>query len=243
MIDFKQSVFTFHQDIPYDENDFVITTCNQNAHNFLLNPNIPYAPFYLLQGAQGSGKSHLARLWQNKNNALFIDFNTKQSPYDILSPSSFFLTDPIIFANDPALEEKIFHFYNVAKELNASILLVLETPLSATKLQLKDLESRLKASPLLTILQPDDEMLKFLIVKQLSDRQISLDATLLDFLMKRIERSFKIIPDLVAQIDALSLECQRKITIPLLKEVLENLNITQKNNLINDKSTINVENT
>lgn len=223
MIDFKQSVFTFFQDTHYNADDFVVTSCNQNAHDFLLNAQIPYAPFYLLQGAQGSGKSHLARLWQHKNNALFVDFNTKQSPYDILSPSSFFVADPIIFNSNPALEEKIFHFYNAAKELNARMLLVLEKPLSSSIFGLKDLESRLKASPLLSILSPDDDIIKFLIIKQLSDRQIALDTTLLEFLMKRIERSFKIIPDLVARIDALSLECQRKITIPLLKEVMENL--------------------
>lgn len=241
MIDFKQSVFTFHQHIFYDENDFVVTPCNQNAYNFLLNAETPYAPFYLLQGEKGAGKSHLARIWQNKNKASYLDLNLKKSPYDLLSPSSFFVIDSIKFDSHIIDQEKIFHFYNVAKELHTSILLVLEKPLQNFVFQLKDLESRLKASPLLTILPPDDEMLKFLIIKQLSDRQISLDSSLLDFLLKRMERSFKIIPALVSQIDAISLESQRKITIPLLKEVLENLHLNQKNHLINQESMINVK--
>ncbi len=223
--EFKQGVFRFQMEVEYTNDDFIISLCNQDAYYSLLGDSAPYAPFYLLQGQSGSGKSHLAALWQMKFKAKNLSLHEilHHSPYDLLSQNTHFALDPFPHRLNQEMEEFFFHLYNVALELRKPILLVLPQALPFYAFGLKDLESRLKASPLYTIQGPDDQILKFLILKQLSDRQITLETNALEFLLKRIERSFESCAKLVAQIDRQSLESQRKVTIPLLKQIFESL--------------------
>lgn len=225
--DFKQGVFHFHASVDYSKDDFILSDCNHEAYKALLNENDLRHPFLLLQGQKGSGKSHLASLWQTRQKAIRLTHKQilTNSPYDILQENTYFVLDPFPEYLTREIEEHFFHLYNIAQEFGKTLLLILQQSLSFYAFGLKDLESRMKASPLFTIQGPDDQILKFLLMKQLSDRQIILDTQALEFLLKRIERSFDTIPKLVAQIDRQSLESQRKVTIPLLKEIVETLEL------------------
>ena len=86
---------------------------------------------------------------------------------------------------------------------------------------LKDLVSRLKTFNLLRINLPDDDLIINLIIKLLHDKQIIIkNEEIFHYILKRIERSYEEIFLLIENIDKLSLEKKRELTIPLIKKLL-----------------------
>lgn len=217
----RQGVFSFQENTPYEKDDFILSECNKLAYQGIIQQPIN-APFLILQGPKGSGKSHLARIWQETFKAKRLSvYDLEVIPaHDLLEGFAFFLMDSFPQTLNGALEEAFFHLYNEAKEQQKTILLVFQQSFSFYHFMLKDLDSRMKACPIHTIWGADDDILRFLLLKQLSDRQIQLEPHVVEFILKRIERQFECVLKLVAQIDKASLESQRKITIQLLKGLL-----------------------
>ncbi len=89
---------------------------------------------------------------------------------------------------------------------------------------MKDLASRLNAAPQAGIGAPDDALIAAVLVKQFADRQLKVDAEVISFMLTRMERSFEAARVMVAAIDALALEQRRNITVPLVRQVLEQTN-------------------
>ena len=94
-------------------------------------------------------------------------------------------------------------------------------PINEINFQLEDLRSRTKNCLVTKINKPDDELMFALILKNLSDRQITIDKKLIDFIIKRIDRSYGKIFEFIYKIDEISLKKKKPINFKTIKEVLK----------------------
>jgi len=122
-------------------------------------------------------------------------------------------------ADEPAL----FHLLNLARERNAYVLLTSRTPPMALAIGLPDLASRLRAAQPVELLEPDDTLLRRVLLKLFADRQLSIDSPMIEFIARRMERSLEAANLLVEHIDREALAAGRGVTRPLAGSVLERL--------------------
>jgi len=117
-------------------------------------------------------------------------------------------------------EKLIYSLFNIVDQDNKYMIATSETPIVNIDFSLNDLRSRTKNFLLQNIEKPDDELMFALILKNLSDRQISINKKLIDFIIKRIDRSYSKIFDFIYKIDQLSLKMKKPIDFKIIKEIL-----------------------
>ncbi len=167
-----------------------------------------------LVGPSKSGKSSLAKIWQNKNNAILYNNNLST----ILENKKNILIDDINKSSD---QKKIFHLINHAMLFKLKLLVTSRFEINELKYSLKDLNSRLKIFEYFKILNPDDDMLVQLLTKQLIKKQFIINSNeIFHYILRRVDRSYQGIYDIVNKLEDLSLEKKRQLTIPLIKEIL-----------------------
>lgn len=179
----------------------------------------------IIYGPDGCGKTHLAHVWQNISNARIL--NAAELPsLDYMSGSEFvFVVEDVDkHIADPQIEERLFHLYNWVKEQGGYLLLTAKKRPKKWSIELPDLSSRLLASEAVKIEPPTDDLLRAIIIKQFSDRQIKLTDDVINYILPRTERSFDAVRRLVKDIDRLSLMKKKKITISVVRRVLEKEN-------------------
>jgi len=174
-----------------------------------------------LIGAEGSGKSHLASIWAEKTGARVV---SGRAIADV-DPAGAFSTGALVIedlAPSRTDEVALFHLLNFAREERAHLLITARTLPSAWTLSLRDLMSRLRALPVVTVAPPDDALLEALMMKLGSDRQIDLDSALLHYLVHRIERSFTAARSAIVQLDREALRQKRPVSRALAAELFRN---------------------
>lgn len=196
--------------------DLVVTRSNQMAveaidqwphwqHNVLL-----------IVGPEGAGKSHLAQIWADAAGATMV------GPADaaqIVAEDSFrAVIDDIDRTN--LSDEELFGIVNAARLANGWLLATARTPPGEWQGRLKDLVSRLSAAAFARLDAPDDALLSALLVKLFADRQLAVDPQTVDYLATRIERSAAAARTVVAKLDRAALSEKRRITRPLVRQVL-----------------------
>jgi chromosomal replication initiation ATPase DnaA len=173
----------------------------------------------LLTGPEGSGKSHLAAIWADAAGARTISAHllTAENVPAALATGAVVVDDL-----DPATldHRALFHLMNLAREDDAYVLLTCRQPQTLFDIELRDLQSRLRAIPVVTLDPPDDALLRALIVKFCADRQMNVDEALVGFLATRIERSFTAARRAVALLDAEALRLRRPATRALAAEMM-----------------------
>jgi chromosomal replication initiation ATPase DnaA len=173
----------------------------------------------LLIGPEGSGKSHLAAIWAEQAGARSIAAHalTAAAVPGALATGALVIED----LNPSSYDERaLFHLMNLAREDQAFVLITARTPPSAAEIELRDLRSRLRAVPVVTLLSPDDQLFRALVVKLCADRQLSIDESVVSYLATRIERSFAAARHAVEQLDAEALRLGRPVTRALAAELL-----------------------
>jgi len=209
----EQSYFNYNLKPGLAIDDFFVSTSNKKAYNFILNKKIDNQKILLI-GPNKSGKTHLGKIWQKNNNAVSYENN-----FEIILnyKKNIFIDDFLKNIN----EEKIFHLINHCSINKLTILLTSKKEVFEHNFLLKDLVSRLKTFNLLRIDLPDDDLIINLIIKLLHDKQIIIkNEEIFHYILKRIERSYEEIFLLIENIDKLSLEKKRELTIPLIKKLL-----------------------
>ena len=175
----------------------------------------------LLVGPEGSGKSHLAAIWAEEAGARSTSAHalTAASVPGALATGALVVEDlkPSDFD-----ERAMFHLVNLAREDEASVLITARVPPSAIEVELRDLRSRLRAIPAVSLLPPDDLLFRYLIVKFCADRQLSIDETIVSYLISRIERSCAAARQAVDLLDTEALRLGRPVTRALAAELLRN---------------------
>jgi chromosomal replication initiation ATPase DnaA len=173
----------------------------------------------LLVGPEGSGKSHLAAIWAEQAGARSTAAHalTAAAVPGALATGALVIED----LNPSSYDERaLFHLMNLAREDQAFVLITARTPPSAAEIELRDLRSRLRAVPVVTLLPPDDQLFRALVVKLCADRQLGIDESVVSYLATRIERSFAAARHAVEQLDAEALRLGRPVTRALAAELL-----------------------
>jgi len=175
----------------------------------------------LLVGPEGSGKSHLAAIWAEQAGARSTSARalTAAAVPGALSTGALVVEDLKSSGFD---ERALFHLLNLAREDEACILITARVPPAALEIELRDLRSRLRAVPTVSLLPPDDQLLRALIVKFCADRQLAVDESVVSYLVTRIERSFAAARRAVELLDSEALRQRRPVTRALAAELLRN---------------------
>ena len=175
----------------------------------------------LLVGPEGSGKSHLAAIWAEQAGARSIPAHalTAAAVPGALATGTLVVED----LNAPDFDERaLFHLMNLAREDEAFVLITARVPPSAAQIELRDLRSRLRAVPVISLLPPDDQLFRALIVKFCADRQMTIDESVVSYLATRIERSFAAARRAVELLDTEALRLGRPVTRALAADLLRN---------------------
>jgi chromosomal replication initiation ATPase DnaA len=207
-----QKIFNYHFSSKNDLDNYFVNPTNQKAYDFTIvekfNQNI------FLFGPKKSGKSYLANLWKDKNNAILFNNNFSQ----IIETKKNVVFDDVLGKSS---DENIFHLINHCKLNHLKMYFVSSVYLNSYDFKFYDLYSRLREFFYLEIQEPDDEMCKMLMVKLFSDKQIIIkNNEIFDFIFKRLNRTYFDINIFVEKLDRLSLEKKRQLTIPLIKEII-----------------------
>ena len=206
----------------FKDEDYLVSNCNSNVFNAVSQwPNWAY-PVYRIEGPRGSGKTHLGKIWQRQTGAKLIEAN------DLADHLEGYAKNPthILVENiDHTIgEDDLFHLYNLVRAENKNMLMTSTCSLAEWNLTLPDLISRMSTVPVFSISEPDDQLMRMVLMKLSSDRQIQLNLNVIEYLLPRIERSFEAIQRYVLALDEYSLREKRKITIPLAKKIIAEIN-------------------
>lgn len=212
--------------------DFLVAPCNKEAIAWIDRwPDWPTIAL-VIHGPVGCGKTHLAQVFRGQTQAVNISATDLENlePPIILGKAKAGLLDnlDVFFSGErrPHLEEALLHLYNTAKEQGVSLMMTAKAPPSRWPLSLPDLTSRLKTATAVEIGPPDDALLAAVLVKQFGDRQLRVDADVVAFVQSRVERSFGALGRLVERADKMAMAEKRRITVPLIRQVLRELEET-----------------
>ncbi|HEY7296956.1 MAG TPA: chromosomal replication initiator DnaA [Xanthobacteraceae bacterium] len=173
----------------------------------------------VLAGPEGSGKSHLAAIWAQESGARFLAARALTAS----NLPAAFATGALVVEDAAAGqvdERALFHLLNLAREEEAFMLITARTPPAGWSLGIRDLSSRLKALPVVTISAPDDALLRAVLVKLFADRQLAIEENLVSYVVMHIERSFAAARTVVARLDAEALRQKRPLTRALAAQIL-----------------------
>jgi len=216
-----QLILKFPEHRAYKREDFYVSPSNQEAYDFINNWPKWIKRIVNIFGPSGSGKSHLSSILKTKtkcleilanelNENIIFEFKTKE----VLIIENF---------NEKIPEELLFSLWNIALQDNKYFLINSIKPISSYKFKLPDLISRLKSSLITGIKLPSDDLISAIIAKNFSDKQIMVEAKHIDYIIKRIDRSYEKISQFILTLDRYSLKKGSPFGLKLIKEVLKML--------------------
>jgi chromosomal replication initiation ATPase DnaA len=203
----------------FAEEDFLAAPSNEQARALLeLWPNWPHR-LLVLTGPKSAGKSHLGAIWARRAGArIVLASELRIESLPTLAEATALLVED---ADQPPLREKeLFHLINLAVERGTFLLVTARMAPDAWGVKTRDLLSRLRRAPAVAIEHPDEAFLRAILVKLFHDRQVKVEANLIDYLALRLERSFAAAQDVVAALDREALAQGRAVTRALAGKVL-----------------------
>jgi len=214
-----QLILKFPSEKAFKKEDFYVSQSNQEAYDFINSWPRWIKRIVNIFGPSGSGKTHLVNILKNKtsclqvnsselNEKIFLRFKTKEA---------------LIIENlDEKVSEKLlFTLWNTALQDNKYILITSKKPISYYKFKLKDLISRINSSLIIGIKLPSDDLISVIIAKNFSDKQIKVNKKQIDYIIKRIDRSYEKISQFILTLDKYSLKKGTPFSLKLIKEVLK----------------------
>lgn len=222
----KQIPMDFGGRTAHGRGDFQIGRSNFEAVGWIDRwPEWP-APVLILNGPAASGKSHLSVVWQDISDAAVImpEMLSKHSAEELFNMGQHLVIDGVDpWLGDVGAETTLFHLYNMLKEEQRSVMITMRMGLRAVDFALPDLASRLRAAPCVSIHPPDDILLASVMIKLFSDRQLTMPQEVIAYVLPRMERSFAAAQQLVEYTDKLALSERRRVSVPLMRKVLNNI--------------------
>ena len=211
-------------DFDYEQNfkDDNFYVCKSNYYAFELIKKWPKweKNFLNISGDKFSGKTHLVNIFLKKFDGIKIESNLlNNESFKIIKSFQNIVLEDLNLKVD---EKLIYSLFNIIDQDNKFLIITSNKPIVEINFKLQDLKSRTKNCLLSIIENPDDELMFALILKNLSDRQITLDKKLIDFIIKRIDRSYGKISEFIYKIDEISLKKKKSIDFKIINEALEN---------------------
>jgi chromosomal replication initiation ATPase DnaA len=204
------------------EEDYLVAECNAEAVNWLDRwPEWP-TRVVVLHGPPGCGKTHLSHVFADRSGGTIVDdraFETDEL-IDVAARASACIVDDadIVVARH---EAPLLHLYNAVCERGGYLLLTASAPPARWPVRLADLRSRLNTATPVGIGMPDEALIAGLLVKLFADRRLQVTEDVVLYSLARMDRSFDAARRLVANLDRMALGQHRRITIQLLREVLQ----------------------
>ena len=214
-----QLILKFPEHRAYKREDFYVSPSNQEAYDFINNWPKWIKRIVNIFGPSGSGKSHLSSILKTKTKCLEILGNELNE--DIIFE---FKTKEVLIIenfNEKISEELLFSLWNIALQDNKYFLINSIKPISSFKFKLPDLTSRIKSSLNIGIKLPSDDLISAIIAKNFSDKQIMVEEKHIDYIIKRIDRSYEKISQFILTLDRYSLKKGSPFGLKLIKEVLK----------------------
>ena len=218
MKNLNQLIMKFDYEQNFKDDDFYVSKSNHYTFSLLNEWPNWQKNFLNICGEKFSGKTHLVNIFIKKFGG--IKLNKKSLKNEDLKKIKIY--ENIILEDlDKNVDEKlIYSLLNIVDLDNKYIIVTSIESIVNIEFSLDDLKSRTKNFLLQNIEKPDDDLMFALILKNLSDRQISIDEKLINFIIKRIDRSYSKIFDLIYKCDELSLKKKKPIDFKIIKEVL-----------------------
>lgn len=215
----RQLVFDLEYRPALGAEDFLVGPSNRDAVAWIDSwPNWPNRTLALF-GDAGCGKTHLAHVWQARAGAALVDLaelDAAELPRLACGPGL------AVEVGERIPDERLLlHLLNLLRAEGASVLLAAQRPPAHWPAALPDLASRLSAIPAVRLGAPDDALLQAVLVKLFADRQIRPDREVVSYLAARLERSFAAVAGAVARLDRAALAEKRKVSLALVRRVLE----------------------
>ena len=203
----------------YFKEDFYVSSSNQKAYDFVDGWPKWIKRIVNIYGPSGSGKTHIASILKNKTSTLEIQ---SQALNDEIFHK--FKTKELLIIEN--LDEKIsenllFSLWNVALQDNKYFLTTSTKPINAYKFKLADLKSRVNSCISIGIKLPSDDLISVILTKNSSDKQIKVEKKHIDYIIKRIDRSYEKISLFISVLDKYSLKKGSPFNLKLIKEVLK----------------------
>lgn len=174
----------------------------------------------VIQGPDGSGKSHLANVWRARSGADVVAAAelSEAAPARLEAARALVVEDVDRAIAD---ERVLFHLLNIAREHRLSMLLTTRADPGDIAIRLPDLRSRLRALPLVRIAPPDDALLKNVLIKLFADRQLEIEPHVVAHLSRHMDRSMAMASRVVAAADRLALAMRRSVTRGIAAQALD----------------------
>ena len=218
MSELNQLLLDFDYKTNFNEHDFYLSKSNSNAFNLINRWPDWNKKILNISGEKFSGKSHLANIFKLKSKAFLI----KGNEIDNLIFKKIKLHESIIVDDfeECNQEEILYSIFNLIDQDSKYLLINSLKPINEIKYRLPDLTSRSKNCLYAVIENPDDELLFAIILKNFSDRQIKIKKKIINFIISRIDRSYRKIDEFIYKIDELSLKKKKPINLKTIKEIL-----------------------
>ena len=215
----NQLLLDFDYEQNFRDDDFYVGKSNFYPFEIINNWPKWEKNFLNISGEKFSGKTHLTNIFLKKFNGIKIESNlfNNENLKEIKPYQNIVLEDLNLDVN----EKLIYSLFNIIDQDNKFLIITSAKPVAEIDFKLIDLKSRTKNCLLAKIENPDDELMFALILKNLSDRQITLDKKLIDFIIKRVERSYGKIFEFIYKIDKISLKKKKSIDFKIINEALE----------------------
>ena len=218
MRNLNQLILNFDHEQNFKDQDFYVSKSNEYSFKLLNHWPKWEKNFVNLFGDHFSGKTHLVNIFLDKFNGIKIEASklNNQSLKEIKIYENIVIEN----LNEEIDENLLFTLLNIIDQDNKYLIITSKKPIVDLSFKLNDLNSRSKNFLLSAIEKPDDDLMFALILKNLSDRQISIDKKLIDFIIKRIDRSYGKIFDFIYKIDKISLKRKKSIDFKIINEAL-----------------------
>ena len=218
MSELNQLLLDFDHNIEFNEHDYYVSRSNYLAFNLIQNWPKWERKILNISGDTFSGKTHLAKIFQYKSNALYLGHGDINE--DVFKKIK--LNQSIVIDDFEKIknENLLYSLFNLIYQDNKYLLILSNRTISKINYNLDDLNSRAKNCIFAQIENPDDDLIFAIIVKSFSDRQIKLEKKLLEFIIKRIERSYGKIYEFIYKVDELSLKKKKPINLKTIREIL-----------------------
>ncbi|MGN7661292.1 MAG: chromosomal DNA replication initiator [Anaplasma sp.] len=207
----------------YQCSDYVLLDYNRHTYNLLMNTDS--WDCLVLYGKSGSGKTHLAHMWKKLRRASFVSPEQINETINTIRESSAVIVEDIDNLQD---ESWMLHCYNFSRENGKPLLMTSALPPQRLKYRLKDLKSRIVSTTSASLADPDEELLRIMLIKLFTDRHIHIDIRTVNYILNNVERSFKKLSDTVNLIDTELPTRTKGVTIPFVRSIVRRDGLIQR---------------
>ncbi|RYH01821.1 chromosomal replication initiator DnaA [Salipiger sp. IMCC34102] len=212
----RQLTFDWPVGVSLEASDFFVSEANQAAFRMVGDPARWPQGKLLLTGPEGSGKSHLARVFAGARRAPIVGLSGLGA-----RPSETALVVEDVDRMTPAQEEPLFHLHNHMIALGLPLLMTARTRPVTWGMRLPDLASRMQATVPVQIAPPDDALLEAVLMKLFADRQVRPPAALPRYLATRIDRSYSAAQGIVEALDRRALLTGKSVSLRMAADILQ----------------------